>query len=211
MATTSVTLRIPDDILEKIPSERGERSRAIVELLRKGLSFPDKGELINTLEIKLQEIEKAVESLKLEKVSQQNLQDDILQRLARLETLPPKPETQHQEELEPTAKSPKVLSLLQDLEIAPQPNDIPKTNNDEIPEKSQLMVSGELLNILRKEAPTRNWTSSYLSKYKSKKNAGKWHTIGKCRFKFSGQRNDGPSSRDKQWKYWVLYPFKTED
>lgn len=216
MATTSITLRIPNEILAQIPERRGDRSRALIELLRKGLSLPTEKDLLETLGMKIEDLEKTVEKLSSERELNKKAQDKILQRLTKLESSAPSVSIQSGNGMASKSKDPETIPLpippMQGSQIPVQkPEALVEKNTDDIPEKSQLMSTGELLNILKREAPHKNWTSSSLIKYRSKKNSGEWHNVGKCRLKFSGQRAEGTRTRDRQWKFWVLYPFKKED
>ena len=202
MATTSVTLRIPNEILEKLPQARGERSRALIELLRKGLSLPTGDETLNELINRIEKLEKQEYSKKIES---QKWQDDILKRLSRIETSKkPLTEKENISTKEPE-KEVGTLSLFEKSNSAPTAENT-TTTEEEIPKKSQLMNSSELLKILKQEMPEKRWKSDSLVKYRTGKNAEKWHDVGKCQFKFSQKRGEGQTSHERQWKFWVLYP-----
>lgn len=184
MATTSVTLRIPNEILDQLPKARGERSRAIVELLRKGMSLPSEKDILQALEDRIGKLEAEVL---------------ILKNSESPKTGSSKPDTKKKE-------IPK--KILEAVEASRKEASRKKEHG--LPEKSQKMNTGELLNILKKEAPEKRWASNSLDKYKSNRNADKWHIVGKCKFRFSGEREKGKSTQKQQWLYWVLYPFTQE-
>ena len=216
MATTSVTLRIPNDILEQLPQARGERSRALVDLLKKGLSLPTGDEKLNKLIARIEKVEKCQQT---EKAEAMKWQSDIVKRLAELEL--PKADVGEKRDSTSNTKveSSETLSLFSSSEpaLTKEENLANKAKvslqqreaefSDDIPEGTEQKVSGELLKILRKEDPESKWTSSRLASYRSKKSKDKWFIFGHCKFKYSHQKTEGRSTRDKQHVFYVIYPL----
>ena len=204
MTTKSVTLRIPDDILDKIPAERGERSRAIVDLLRKGLSLPSEEEVLKGLTAKIDVLEeqiksqdqriKALENIKVAKSKTEKPKEKI-----------PKSKNEDMEEKERlkqmsismnTTKETKNIKGIS-LEKAKEPSD-----------KKQRMTSSELLKILRIQDPDKRWGSNDIARFRRKANADKWHTVGVCKFKYANEKDTSNKAGKAQYLFWVIYPFK---
>lgn len=84
MSSTSVTIRIPQNILDQLPTARGERSQAIISLLKKGLGLPNTKDSINPLsdlEILRQDVRQLQDTVR-------QLEDTVLQKCKTIPTTP---------------------------------------------------------------------------------------------------------------------------
>jgi hypothetical protein len=76
----------------------------------------------------------------------------------------------------------------------------------DVPDAGELTSSHDLLEILKREAPQKNWTPSVLRYYRQSSRATTWHTLGNCKFIYANNTSKASGRKQHFWRVIHLSP-----
>lgn len=183
MKTRSLTIRLPESLYAEAEARAGAGTKTdvVVNALSQAWGIEVKTALPPSMSFA--EVVTEVEKLKriVESLQQQNIVCQPAKKTTK-KSLKEKPEAVN------------LPLLIEEKKDAP---------DHEMPEGSQRMKSSELIKILGKENPSKDWQKS-LESYRKNKRGREKNTVGKCLFKYI---KDPERKRGEEHLFWVKYPI----